>query len=68
MAENVVGQVRRFRMPKQELIDNIRSVLNANEENIHCDHYQLADMVMILLTEATENSDVDDQIEISEGC
>ena len=54
---------------KQELIEAIRSILDANEKNKYCDEHQLADMI----TEVIHNTDVGkdydiDQTEISEGC
>ena len=54
---------------KQELIEAIRSIFDANEKNKYCDEHQLADMS----TEVIHNTDVGkdydiDQIEISEGC
>lgn len=51
---------------KQELIEAIRSILDANEKNKYCDEHQLADMI----TEVIHNTDVgeDYDIEISEGC
>ena len=30
---------------KEELIEELQSILKANEDNPHCDEYRLADMV-----------------------
>ena len=30
---------------KQDLIAEVRNIINANENNVHCDAFQLADMI-----------------------
>ena len=30
---------------KQEIIEEIKGIIKANEKNIYCDEYQLADMI-----------------------
>ena len=30
---------------KEEIIEELKAIINANEKNIYCDEYQLADMV-----------------------
>ena len=35
--------------PKDELIDEIRGLLDSNEENKYCDEYQLKSYIQIIL-------------------
>jgi len=30
---------------KQEIIEEIKGIIKANEKNIYCDEYQIADMI-----------------------
>ena len=53
---------------KQYLIAEVRKIINANENNVHCDAFQLADMIEQAIRLQTSETEFDPSELDNEGC
>ena len=53
---------------KQDLIAEVRNIINANENNVHCDAFQLADMIEQAIRLQASETEFDPSELDNEGC
>ena len=53
---------------KQDLIAEVRNIINANENNVHCDAFQLADMIEQAIRLNASETEFDPSELDNEGC
>ena len=53
---------------KQDLLAEVRNIINANENNVHCDAFQLADMIEQAIRLQTSETEFDPSELDNEGC